>query len=214
MMNGNPFMNIQQLMSEYNNFLQNPVQWLAKRNVPNPQQAMQNPQQAVQGSMGNGNMNNQQFNQIMSMAQMMLLMDMCERRGSGIDRATDAISRMKLPAYKAQSGDDFTRITLFPKKKVSEMTREERIAVCYQYTCLLYEDGQAINNQTVRERFNLNKNQTVMASRILADTLESGLIKMKDPETDSLITKSIFQLSAGYCRNWKIDRFLTFLTVS
>lgn len=57
--------------------------------------------------------------------------------------------------------------------------------VCYQYTCLLYEDGQAINNQTVRERFNLNKNQTVMASRILADTLESGLIKMKDPETES-----------------------------
>ena len=34
-------------------------------------------------------------------------------------------------------------------------------------------------------RFNLNKNQTVMASRILADALESGLIKMKDPETES-----------------------------
>jgi len=43
----------------------------------------------------------------------------------------------------------------------------------------------AINNQIIRERFNLNKNQTVMASRILADTLESGLIKMKDPETES-----------------------------
>ena len=70
-MNGNPFMNMQQLMSEYNNFMQNPVQWLSQRNVPNPQQAMQNPQQAVQGSMGNGNINNQQFNQIMSMAQMM-----------------------------------------------------------------------------------------------------------------------------------------------
>lgn len=112
-------------------------------------------------------------------------MDMCERRGSGIDRATDAISQMKLPAYKAQSGDDYTRITLFPKKKVSEMTREERIAVCYQHACLLYEDGQSINNQIVRERFNLNKNQTVMASRILADTQETGLIKMKDPETES-----------------------------
>jgi hypothetical protein len=49
----------------------------------------------------------------------------------------------------------------------------------------VYEEGQAINNQIVRERFNLNKNQTVMASRILADALESGLIKMKDPETES-----------------------------
>lgn len=120
-----------------------------------------------------------------TMAQMMLQMDMCERRGSGIDRATDAISKMKLPAYKAQSGDDYTRITLYPKKKVSEMTKDERIAACYQYACLLYEDGLAINNQIIRERFNLNKNQTVMASRILTDTLECGLIKMKGPDTES-----------------------------
>lgn len=119
------------------------------------------------------------------LAQMMLLLDMCERRGSGYDRATDAIGQMKLPAYKAQSGDDYTRVTIYPKKKVSEMTREERIQVCYQHACLLYEDGVAINNQIVRERFNLNTKQSVMASRILADTLESGLIKMKDPETES-----------------------------
>lgn len=65
------------------------------------------------------------------LAQMMLLLHMCERRGSGIDRATDAIGEMKLPAYKAQSGDDYTRITLYPKKKVSEMTREECIAVLF-----------------------------------------------------------------------------------
>ena len=115
-----------------------------------------------------------------SMAQMMLLLDMCERRGSGYDRATDAIAQMKLPAYKAQSGDDYTRVTLFPKKKVSEMTRDERIAVCYQHACLLYEDGLSINNQSVRERFSLNKNQSVMASRILADTFEKGLIKMEN----------------------------------
>lgn len=51
--------------------------------------------------------------------------------------------------------------------------------------CLLYEDGLSINNQIVRERFNLNTKQSVMASRILSDTLESGLIKMKNPETES-----------------------------
>lgn len=89
------------------------------------------------------------------LAQMMLLLDMCERRGSGIDRATDAIGQMKLPAYKAQSDDDFTRITLYSKKSVNDMTREERIAVCYQHTCLFYEDGLSVNNQSVRDRFNL-----------------------------------------------------------
>ena len=67
----NLFGNMQYIMSEYSNFMQNPIQWLAQRNVPNPQQAMQNPQQMIQGSMGNGGINNQQFNQIMSMAQMM-----------------------------------------------------------------------------------------------------------------------------------------------
>ena len=119
------------------------------------------------------------------MAQLMLLLDMCERRGSGIDRATDAIGQMKLPAYKAQSGEDFTRITVYPKKNVKEMTPEERVAACYQHACLLYEDGRAINNMSVRERFNLNKNQTVFASRILSDTQQAGLIKPVNPEMEA-----------------------------
>ena len=119
------------------------------------------------------------------MAQLMFLLDMCERRGSGIDRATDAIGQMKLPAYKAQSGDDFTRITMFPRKNVKDMTREERIAACYQHACLLYEDGKSINNLSVRERFNINSKQSAMASRILTDTLDCGLIKMENPETSS-----------------------------
>lgn len=66
----NPFGNMQYIMTEYNNFMQNPIQWLTQRNIPNPQQAMQNPQQMIQNTMSNGMVNNQQFNQIMSMAQM------------------------------------------------------------------------------------------------------------------------------------------------
>lgn len=66
----NIFGNMQYLMSEYNNFRQNPIQWLSQRNIQNPQQAMQNPQQTVQSMMGNG-MQNNQLGQIMSMAQMM-----------------------------------------------------------------------------------------------------------------------------------------------
>ena len=70
MMN-NVFGNMQYIFSEYNNFLQNPVQWLSQRNMQNPQQMMQNPQQAVQSMMNSGAMNNNQFSQIMSMAQML-----------------------------------------------------------------------------------------------------------------------------------------------
>lgn len=67
----NIFGNIQYIMSEYSVFRQNPIQWLAQRNVQNPQQMMQNPQQAVQSMMGGGAMDNNQFSQIMSLAQML-----------------------------------------------------------------------------------------------------------------------------------------------
>ena len=67
----NPFMNMQYIMSEYNKFKNNPMQWLASRNVSNPQEMLQNPQAGFQNMVNNGAMNNQQLNQIMSMAQTM-----------------------------------------------------------------------------------------------------------------------------------------------
>lgn len=70
-MNNNPFMNMQYIMSEYNKFKNNPMQWLTSRNINNPQEMLQNPQAGFQNMVNNGVMNNQQLNQIMSMAQMM-----------------------------------------------------------------------------------------------------------------------------------------------
>ena len=70
-MTNNPFANMQYIMSEYNKFKQNPTQWLTSRNINNPQEMLNNPQVGFQNMVNNGIMNNQQLNQIMSMAQMM-----------------------------------------------------------------------------------------------------------------------------------------------
>lgn len=67
----NPLGNMQYILSEYNNFKNNPVQWLSSRNINNPQQMLQNPQQGFQNMVSNGVVNNQQLNQVMSMAQML-----------------------------------------------------------------------------------------------------------------------------------------------
>jgi len=115
-----------------------------------------------------------------AMAQLMLQLDMCERRGSGYDRAVAAIEEMKLPAYKAQSGDDYTRVYLYPQKSLNDMTRDEKVTACYQHACLLYEDNKTLNNQAVRERFGLDKNKNSVASRIIADAVEQGLLKPFD----------------------------------
>ena len=50
---------------------------------------------------------------------------------------------------------------------------------------LVYEDAENINNQFVRERFELSKNDSSIASRIISDTMEAGLIKPADVETAS-----------------------------
>lgn len=64
-------MNMQYIMSEYNKFKNNPMQWLTSRNINNPQEMLQNPQAGFQNMVNNGAMNNQQLNQIMTMAQTM-----------------------------------------------------------------------------------------------------------------------------------------------
>ena len=119
------------------------------------------------------------------MAQLMLQLDMCERRGSGYDRAVAAIEEMLLPAYKVQSGDDYTRVFMFPMKALKDMTKEEKVIACYQHACLLYENNLNLTNQAVRERFGLDKNKSSVASRIIADTVERGFLKVSDEQNTS-----------------------------
>ena len=68
---------------------------------------------------------------------------------------------------------------------VSDLTKEERIEACYQHCCLCYADGETMNNQSLRERFGLNKNQSTIASHIIADTVTKGLIKSAKPDSES-----------------------------
>ena len=119
------------------------------------------------------------------LAEALLLIDICERRGSGYDRAVEAIEKMYLPAYKVQSGDAYTRVYIYPCKALRNMSKEEKIIACYQHACLLYENDKVLTNQSVRERFGLDKNKNSVASRIISDTLEKGLLKPADEENTS-----------------------------
>lgn len=119
------------------------------------------------------------------LAQMMFYLGICERRGSGIDRAIAAIEEMNLPPVRFSKSEQHTRVTLFPQKCFKDMTKKEKILACYQHACLKYEEGESINNQSIRERFELSKNDSSVASRIIADTLDTGRIKPEDTETKS-----------------------------
>ena len=115
----------------------------------------------------------------------MFLFNLCEKRGSGMDRAVAGIEAMRLPAITIERGEDFTRARLFPLKKYTEMTRAEKVQACYQHTCLLYEQGKVLTNQSLRDRLSIGKNNAAVASRIISDTIAAGLIKAQEDQSAS-----------------------------
>lgn len=119
------------------------------------------------------------------LAQRMYELNFCEQRGSGIDRAIAAIEEMNLPAPKIRKEANYTQVTLFPHKNFQEMSKEERVEACYQHCCLLYESKQNMTNQSLRGRFKLQKSQISVASKIIADTMEAGRIKLADENATS-----------------------------
>lgn len=120
-----------------------------------------------------------------SFASLMRRMNICEERGSGIDRAIEAVESFQLPAPKFIRGDDYTRIIVYAPRPLTKMNTEDRIRACYQHTCLHYVNNQVVNNQSIRLRFNIGKNNVSFASKIINDTVEAGLIKASDPESAS-----------------------------
>lgn len=118
-------------------------------------------------------------------AQSMFLFNLCEKRGSGMDRAVAGVEEMRLPPIKIERGEDFTRITLYPERKYLDMSKTEKIQACYQHACLLFEDGTKMTNLSLRERLSIGKNNSAVASRIINDTINTGLIKLADESSGS-----------------------------
>ena len=119
------------------------------------------------------------------MAQSLLLLNICERRGSGVDRAIKALEEALLPPPKFTKSEHFTRVFIYGAQKLSAMSKQDKIRACYQHCCILYEDNKEMTNQSVRERFEIDKNNYPIASRIINDTLAADLIKIANPENIS-----------------------------
>lgn len=120
-----------------------------------------------------------------TLASLLRRLNICEERGSGVDRAIAAIEAFQLPAPKFIREEEYTRVILYSYKPLQKMDKEDRVRACYQHCCLQYVSNQVTNNQSVRQRFNISEGNYPMASRIIADTISSGLIKLADPDSNS-----------------------------
>lgn len=108
----------------------------------------------------------------------------CEERGSGYDKILEATCANELLAPRIENqNNQFTKVVLFSKVPFNLIPREDRIRTCYMQACLAYVQYGTISNSDVRKVFGLSDKQMYIASRIIKDTLDAGLIKPLDEKT-------------------------------
>ena len=119
------------------------------------------------------------------LAAFMRRINICEERGSGIDKVVSVVEHFQLPAPEFRVTPNHTQVILFAYKKLADMDKADRIRACYQHACLRYVSNDQMTNSSLRERFSIKDENYSMASRIIADTINEGLIKPYDPDNTS-----------------------------
>jgi len=117
-----------------------------------------------------------------ALASLMRRFRICEERGSGIDKVVFQVELFQLPAPLFEAPEGFTRTVLFAHKPVSAMDKADRVRACYLHACLRYVTRKPMTNTSVRERFGIAEKNASMASRLLNEAVEAGLIFVEDPD--------------------------------
>ncbi|MEL7077724.1 MAG: ATP-binding protein [Cyanobacteria bacterium J06582_2] len=119
------------------------------------------------------------------LADLMRRLGICEEKGSGIDKVIVASEVYQLPAPDFRVGEIRTTAILFAHQAFNNMNQSDRVRACYQHCCLKYLCNEKMSNQTLRDRFSLNKSKVATVSLIIGTTKEAGLIKQDESESTS-----------------------------
>lgn len=119
------------------------------------------------------------------LASAMRRINICEERGSGVDKVVKLSELFQLPAPDFYQGDNYLRATLYAPKALRDMDKKDRVRACYQHCCLKWVSSDVMTNQSLRERFKIDDKNYAIASRIIADTIDAILVKVADAENRS-----------------------------
>lgn len=116
-----------------------------------------------------------------SLAEVLRILRICEKRGSGIDRALENIESRQIGAPEFIVKTRSTTVEL-RKDRFVDMGMKERVNAAYLHCCLQAAKGTFLTNSSLRERFGLPKEKTALTSQVIAAAVEAGLIFL-DPVT-------------------------------
>ncbi|MCK4744718.1 putative DNA binding domain-containing protein [Candidatus Parcubacteria bacterium] len=114
------------------------------------------------------------------MASFMRQIGVCEEGGTGIDRALISIALYQLPAPSFEKYDNFTKVTLYARKELKDMTLEDKVRACFQHCVLKYVEKLRMTNATLRDRLSIGEKNYPAASAIIKATIEKGFIKKSE----------------------------------
>jgi ATP-dependent DNA helicase RecG len=115
----------------------------------------------------------------------------CDERGHGIDEVVSHIEAFQLPPYFCRLGTRHTTVVLSRYKQLRELTPDERIQAIYQHCCLRYVNNRITNNESIRERFGIEKQNSSQASRLLNDAVDKQKIRPLDPEAANKLMRYV-----------------------
>lgn len=119
-----------------------------------------------------------------AVASFMRRVNICEERGTGIDKVVFQTELYQLPAPIFEQTDHHTKAILSAHKEYKDMEPEERIRACYFHCCLKYVNREVMNNTSLRDRFKMDTSNSAMASRVIKQTIDAGLIRLYDPKAN------------------------------
>ena len=79
--------------------------------------------------------------------------------------------------------NDHTKVILFAHKEYAQMSKEDRYRACYLHACLKRVNRDYMTNASLRERFNIDKKNSSMVSRLLNETCALGLVYVSPDST-------------------------------
>src|SRR6185437_9939790 len=121
------------------------------------------------------------------LADVMRLIGICEKKGSGIDKVVSETESYQLPAHDVRITTSCTTVVLFSYREFKLMDNADRLRACYLHCCLKYVSNERMTNQSLRERFKLDDTpaKSAIVSQIIANSVEQGEVKPDDPSTAS-----------------------------
>jgi len=88
-----------------------------------------------------------------------------------------------LQAPRIEVFQDSTKVTLFSEMEFSNIPMEDKLWSCYLHACLMYIQGDALTNKSLRDRFGIPETSSSSSSRLIKEAIGKSLIKVLDPNT-------------------------------